>query len=248
MSDAQQSRHVSPWVDTMEPRAAAPTALDDTSPDVVVIGGGIVGMTTALQLQRAGQRVTVVEARDLSQSVTAHSTVKVTIGHGTLYSEIEKNRGFEAAATYAAANLAGFDLILELVRTLDIDCLLEQGHAHVVYAESAEEQERVEQEADTVARIGLQASSVTRRRCRSASQPRCTSTTRHSFIRRGTSPDSRTRSSTPAGCSSRARAHSMWTRPRTSATSRQRQEVFLLRMSSWQRSIPSSTEAASSHG
>ena len=158
MSDEGTSRHVSPWVDTMPPQPPRATALDQTESDVVVVGGGIVGMTTGLLLQRAGRQVTVIEAKGLSHSVTARSTVKVTVGHGSLYSEIENKRGFEAARTYAEANLAGFDQIVDLVQSLDIDCMFERGQPHVVYAEDPEGAGMVEREADTVARIGLPAS------------------------------------------------------------------------------------------
>lgn len=158
MSNAQSSRHISPWVDTMASPPLPGAQLDGgASPDVLVIGGGIVGMTTALLLQRAGRRVTVVDARQLSHSVTAHSTVKVTVGHGTQYSDIEQARGFDAAQVYAEANVAGFQQILELVRTLDIDCMLEHGPPHVVYAETSQERDKVEQEADLVQRIGVSA-------------------------------------------------------------------------------------------
>ena len=155
MTDTGTSKHVSPWVDTMPQPQLPPIRLQDVTPDVLVIGGGIVGITTALLLQRAGRRTCVVEAGELWHSVTARSTVKVTVGHGTLYSEIEQKRGFEAARIYAEANVAGFEQILELVRTLDIDCMLEHGHPHVVYAEQPEQREKVEREADVVGRIDL---------------------------------------------------------------------------------------------
>ena len=158
MFDAASSRHISPWVDTMGPTYPSVSRLPAAGGDVLVVGARIVGMTTALLLQREGRRVIVVTARELSHSVTTHSTVKVTVGHGTLYSQIENRRGFAAASAYADANAVGFDQILELVRTLDIDCMLEQGHPHVVYAETPDEQQMIEAEADTVERLGLRAS------------------------------------------------------------------------------------------
>lgn len=149
------SRHVSPWVDTAQMPRPPPVPLHETRPDVLVIGGGIVGVTSALLFQREGRGVTLVTAKDLSHSVTTHSTVKVTVGHGTRYSEIEQQRGFAAAKTYAEANVAGFEQIIELVRSLDIDCMLERGHPHVVYSQRPEEREGVEREADVARRIGL---------------------------------------------------------------------------------------------
>ncbi len=150
-------RHISPWVDTMSSPDLGSTAFRPLAADVVIVGAGITGITTALLLQGAGRRVVVVEARSLAQSVTTHSTVKVTVGHGTLYSKIEKTRGLDAAAAYAEANVAGFETILELARTLEIDCMLEHGHPHVVYAEEPEKAEEIEREAEIASRLGLPA-------------------------------------------------------------------------------------------
>lgn len=150
-------RHTSPWVDTMSAPQLGSTGFREVDADVVVLGGGITGITTALLLQRAGRKVVVVEAERLGRSVTAHSTVKVTTGQGTLYSKIEQARGFNAARAYANANLAGFDEVLRLAQTLEIDCMLEHGHPHVVYAETDEEATQLEREADVVQRLGLSA-------------------------------------------------------------------------------------------
>lgn len=151
-------RHTSPWVDTMSAPQLGSTDFREVDADVVVLGGGITGITTALLLQRAGRQVVVVEAERLGRSVTAHSTVKVTTGQGTLYSKIEQARGFDAALAYANANLAGFDEVLRLARTLEIDCMLEHGPPHVVYAETDEEAAQLEREADVVQRLGMSAS------------------------------------------------------------------------------------------
>ena len=69
------SRHLSPWVDTMAaPRTSRDPAAAERA-DVLVLGAGIVGLTTALLLQRRGREVAVLEARGLGSSVTTHSTV-----------------------------------------------------------------------------------------------------------------------------------------------------------------------------
>jgi glycine/D-amino acid oxidase-like deaminating enzyme/nitrite reductase/ring-hydroxylating ferredoxin subunit len=131
------------------------TSFRELHPDVVVVGAGICGLTTALLLQQASRSVVVLDARRLGESVTTHSTVKVTIGHGTVYSQIAQKRGMEAAQAYADANQAGFDKILELSRTLAIDCMLQQGLPHVIYAETEEQVEQVEREAAVAHQVGL---------------------------------------------------------------------------------------------
>lgn len=153
-----QGKRISPWVDTMQSPQLGDPSLREASADVVLIGAGVVGLTTALLLQQAGNRVTVVEAGRLAESVTAHSTVKVTVGHGTVYSKIARRRGMDAAKAYAEANQAGFRTILQLAGDLGIDCMLEQGPPHVIYAESPDEVGKIEEEARVAHQLGLDVS------------------------------------------------------------------------------------------
>ncbi len=150
-------RHLSPWRDLEEPGLGT-AALPDGRADVLVAGAGVTGITTALLLQQAGLKVVVVEAARLGEaSVTTHSTVKVTVGHRCALSEIEDSSGQDAAAAYAAANMAGFATLLGLVDSLDIPCMLETGLSHVVYAEDPQELPILEREAELAARLGLPA-------------------------------------------------------------------------------------------
>jgi glycine/D-amino acid oxidase-like deaminating enzyme/nitrite reductase/ring-hydroxylating ferredoxin subunit len=153
-----QGKHVSPWKDTMSPLSLGDTGFRPTTADVVVVGAGVTGLTTALLLQNAGLSVAVVEAARLGESVTVQSTVKVTVGHGTLYSKIVDKRGLDAAQAYADANSAGLQTILHLAQVHGIDCMLEHGHPHVVYAEQDSEVEQVEREADVTRQVGLDVS------------------------------------------------------------------------------------------
>jgi glycine/D-amino acid oxidase-like deaminating enzyme len=154
----REDRHNSPWVTTMSRPDLGDTGFRQVDHDVLVLGAGVTGLTTALELQAAGRDVAVVEARRLGQSVTAHSTVKVTVGHGTVYSRIARLRGAGAATTYAHANLAGFERVLSLAGEMATDVLLEHGGPHVVYAETSQEVEKIEKEAEAVRRIGLSVS------------------------------------------------------------------------------------------
>jgi glycine/D-amino acid oxidase-like deaminating enzyme/nitrite reductase/ring-hydroxylating ferredoxin subunit len=154
----REDRHNSPWVATMSRPDLGDTGFRQGRHDVLVLGAGVTGLTTALELQAAGRDVAVVEARRLGQSVTAHSTVKVTIGHGTVYSRITRLRGAAAATTYAHASLAGFERVLSLAGEVATDVLLEHGGPHVVYAETAQEVQKIEKEAEAVRRIGLSVS------------------------------------------------------------------------------------------
>lgn len=151
------SRHVSPWVDTM---GGAPVSRDLSGAeraDVLVVGAGVVGLTTALLLQRRGREVAVVEARGLAGSVTTHSTVKLTVAHGTVYSRITKQRDAAAAADYARANLEGMAALAELAADLPVDAELRGGQRHLVYAEDPSSAGRIEAEQAAAQAAGIPA-------------------------------------------------------------------------------------------
>ena len=77
----------SPWRSDAHRRTAPPGHLPATA-EVVVAGGGICGLTTALLLRREGAEVTVVEARRCGDGTTLDTTGKVTSQHGAIYATV----------------------------------------------------------------------------------------------------------------------------------------------------------------
>ena len=133
--------------------------VEDVTVDVAMVGGGIVGLTAALLLQRAGKRTAVIEARRIGQQVTGRSTAKITSQHGLIYQQLEKSFDESTARAYGAANQAGLEQIVRLVEELRIDCELERKAAYV-YSQTGEQLSDVEKEAELAKRLGLPASLV----------------------------------------------------------------------------------------
>jgi glycine/D-amino acid oxidase-like deaminating enzyme len=82
---------------------------------VVVIGAGIVGLTTVYLLTEAGLSVTVLEARRVGRQVTGRSTAKITSQHSLIYRHLIETFDLEAAKHYADANCAGINQIRQWV-------------------------------------------------------------------------------------------------------------------------------------
>ena len=76
----------------LEGRAAARRQpLDrDIGVDVAVVGAGIVGLTTALLLEREGIRVAVLEMRHVAAGATGYTTAKLSSLHGLTYAKLAK--------------------------------------------------------------------------------------------------------------------------------------------------------------
>jgi glycine/D-amino acid oxidase-like deaminating enzyme len=140
--------------------AAVRPALDrDTAADAVVVGAGIVGLTTALLLEREGLEVVVLEMRHAGAGATGYTTAKLSSLHGLAYRQLAGSVGREGARTYGEANEAGIARVFELAGELGIDCDLRRKPNHT-YSEDAADVDELREEAALANELGLPASYV----------------------------------------------------------------------------------------
>ena len=146
------------WLDTT-PTPQHPVLGRDLEVDVAVVGGGFTGILTALLLAQEGRDVAVLEAGRIGGGTTGHTSAKITPLHGLVYDELTSKFGRSGAATYAAAQQRGLELIRELVAEHGIDCDLRTQAAYT-YAADPDQVSGVEQEAEAAREAGLEAELV----------------------------------------------------------------------------------------
>ena len=94
----------------------------EASADVIVVGAGIAGLSTAYFLTKAGKKVIVVEANTISRGATGHTTAHITSQHDLIYAKLVSSFGWDVASAYAKANEAAIRQISEIVSAEKIDC------------------------------------------------------------------------------------------------------------------------------
>lgn len=147
------------WIEST-PETDYPPLAGTIEVDVAVLGAGIVGVTVALLLKRAGRTVALVDSKRVARGVTGHTTAKLTSGHGLIYADLEKSFGPEGARGYAESNEAAIQLVTGLVEEFGLDCDFER-RPNLVYTEKPEEVTQIEEEAEAASRASLSVSFVT---------------------------------------------------------------------------------------
>ena len=136
-----------------------PPLPENMETDVAVVGGGIVGITAAVLLKRAGYAVALIEGDRIARGVTGHTTAKVTSLHRLIYKDLIDRFGSRLAQQYAEANQAAIETIASLVREYGIACDFARRPA-CTYAETEEGRDKVAAEADAARSLGLPAAFV----------------------------------------------------------------------------------------
>jgi len=131
------------------------TVTSDLGCDVVVVGGGVVGASTALRLATEGVRVALVEARTIGAGVSGHSSAKLSCLQGAAYSRIEKVAGADAARAYAELNAEGIEFVARTSEELGIECAFTRRPA-VTFAEEGAKYPELERELDAATTAGLE--------------------------------------------------------------------------------------------
>jgi glycine/D-amino acid oxidase-like deaminating enzyme/nitrite reductase/ring-hydroxylating ferredoxin subunit len=144
------------WLDP-EAQPTWPRVEQDLHVDVAVVGGGIVGVTTALRLAEGNVRVALIEADRVGHGVTGHTTAKLSSLHGLTYARLRRQHGDGTARVYGALNEAGIATVVQRVAEHGIDCDLERK-ANLTYAESADLVGEIEAEMEAARLLALPAS------------------------------------------------------------------------------------------
>jgi len=123
-------KSVSFWMDTLKFRDY-PAVEKDMDVDVVIIGAGITGITTAYLLKQQGLRVALLDVDKVAAGTTGHTSAKLTIQHDLIYDKLINNFGREKAQIYAESNKKGQELVVSLVKEKNIDCDLEMQNSYI---------------------------------------------------------------------------------------------------------------------
>ena len=145
------------WQSTVSPRPSYTALNGHIHTDVCVIGGGITGVTTALQLANAGKEVVLLEAHTLGAGTTGASSNHLNTDIDFSYRNVQKNFDEKIARIVLESRRKGIDYIENNVQQYGIDCDFRRVNGFL-YAEEEEQLEELEEEYKAALDVGLRVS------------------------------------------------------------------------------------------
>ncbi len=147
-------RNVSFWIDsaTMTTYGIPEKDMDT---EVLIIGGGIAGLTTAYKLLKAGKKVTVVEDGFIGSGETGRTTAHLSNAFDDRYYYLEDIFGKEKTALVADSHTEAINEIERIVTTLDINCSFKRVPGFLFLHESDKE-ESLDKEFEATQNAGME--------------------------------------------------------------------------------------------
>lgn len=124
--------------------------------DVVIVGGGITGISTALLLQNAGKSCVVVEANNIGFGTTGGTTAHLNTFLDSSYAQIEKNFSTEDARLMAEGTKQAMDLIRQQIDKYSIHCLYKELPGFV-FSVNEKQTKELDEMVTAAQKVGVQA-------------------------------------------------------------------------------------------
>jgi glycine/D-amino acid oxidase-like deaminating enzyme/nitrite reductase/ring-hydroxylating ferredoxin subunit len=150
-------KNISCWYEPGLETRLFPELLSDLETEVVIVGGGLAGLTTAYCLAYSGKKVTVVEDGYIGSGETGRTTAQIVTALDNRYYKMEKLFGKENNALIANSHKEAIDFIEDVVKKERIDCDFERLSGYL-FLHPSDKEENLYKELNTLLQCKINAS------------------------------------------------------------------------------------------
>jgi glycine/D-amino acid oxidase-like deaminating enzyme/nitrite reductase/ring-hydroxylating ferredoxin subunit len=140
------------WMEV--PLPCFPSLDEDVKADVCIVGAGIVGLTCAYTLAKAGKSVIVLDQGAIGGGQTARTTAHLTWALDDRYYELENIYGLKGSQLAAESHSQSIDYIEKIVHDEKIDCDFERVDGYL-FLSAHDSMEELNKEEPAIEKIGM---------------------------------------------------------------------------------------------
>ena len=119
----------------------------DLTLDILIIGGGITGISTLYNLRKSKLKIALVEKDLIGHSTTGHTTGKINYLQELIYYDLEKKYNLDVVKLYLESQLTAIKEIVNTIKKEKIDCNLEKVTSYV-YTNKQEDIDKLKREKE----------------------------------------------------------------------------------------------------
>lgn len=128
-NNGDSMKNTSIWKENVENKIL-PKLEKNIECDVLIIGGGMAGLSTAYFLSDSGKKIILIDKDKCAEGASSKNTGKLTYMQELVYHKIEKNYTFKTASMYLKSQKEAISLALQIIEENNIDCDLYKQDAY----------------------------------------------------------------------------------------------------------------------
>lgn len=152
-SEMTSGSHLSYWNDSVKPLLYT-SVNGDMDTDVLIIGGGIAGLTTAYCLAKSGRNIILLEDGALGSGESGRTTAHITYALDDRYYDLENIFGEEKTAMAAQSHKSALEWVAQTVASLNMDCDFKRVDGYL-FTDPTDKEENLDKELEATRRAGL---------------------------------------------------------------------------------------------
>ncbi len=122
--------------------------------DILIIGGGITGMTTAYQLINSNLKVVLIDQNLIGHGVSSKTTGKLNYLQENIYTSIKNTFSIDEANLYLKSQLEAIQHVNQVINTNNIKCNFEWVQSYL-FTNNNEEIKRIKNEKKLLEQMGI---------------------------------------------------------------------------------------------
>ena len=151
-------RNISYWTDTTIPVVQNPLK-ENLETDVVIIGGGLAGLSAAYCLTQSGKKIVLVEDGLICSGETGRTTAHLVTALDDRYYHFEKFFGVKKTKLIAESHRMSIDFVEQTIKKENIDCGFERVNGYL-FRHPSDKKDSLQQELKAALKAGVEIKEV----------------------------------------------------------------------------------------